>query len=273
MSYHISEQVQLLLSVQLFYLKITQPLVTKFCPFFLSVYDCKRSIVSEQQNPSYQEPGTFRQQAMDPTVLNNVQPVKNGGGDMIKMYNCGPKDVMFRSGLYSPTGTSDSSGFSEQRDSSFSPVQQASDLRMGSLPGHAHRGAFDINGRASPHVPFSYHNPALTASPYSTLPRRPGASPRFPHHSPLTLELGSTFGRPRQHHEFSAGLLTTANGPKIETKLQKVTARTPLLEDDRESNVWSFHLAKEPLYLWFDPTFFAATFVSEKLINVWLLIV
>ena len=49
-------------------------------------------------------------------------------------------------------------------------------------------------------APFSYHNPALTASPYSTLPRRPGgpqgpqASPAraFNQNSPLSLEMGNT---------------------------------------------------------------------------------
>ena len=231
---------------------------------------------------------------------------------------------MFRPGatattsLYSPAGASDSSGFSEQRDSSFSPApggpqlvapvyqqqQQAhpsnETIRIGpagalfSLPHQSGFRAEDnstrndsmqqlsfqggIDGRGSPNPGhFTYHNQALTASPYSTLPRRPGArmnpvrnmmhdihgpimnasniasnsySNPSDRHSPLMLELGSvnsfrggptaSLGR-KQNSNFSTQMSVISQPTMaMKTKVisaQRVTAKTPLLEDDRESCV------------------------------------
>ena len=125
---------------------------------------------------------------------------------------------------------------------------------------------------------FSYHNPALTASPYSTLPRRPGAKPIVGRnvlqdnngqtmnsvtngpisysnsgdkHSPLMLELGSLNSfrggqtsslERKQNPNFSSQVSTMPPHPspsrsnRVAT-VQRVTAKTPLLEDDRESCV------------------------------------
>ena len=234
---------------------------------------------------------------------------------------------MFRQGgvatnsLYSPAGTSDSSGFSEQRDLSFSPApptgqssmapmyQQHSQntnetIRIGpagalfSVPHQNTRLADNSNvldsrhnsyfqritdGKGSPSLGhFSYHNPALTASPYSTLPRRPAAKPAnsvrnmtqdghgpvmnamkngissnsSDKHSPLMLELStvnsfrggnSTSSLERkQKMNFSTPVSlisqpsSSSSPSSIKSKvasIQRVTAKTPLLEDDRESCV------------------------------------
>ena len=230
---------------------------------------------------------------------------------------------MFRQGgvgttsLYSPAGTSDSSGFSEQRDQSFSPapggqptapsgyLQQHNitneTVRLGPTGAlfslqqqNGYRAAdnssgFDARpnvnfsasgaGKGSPTMGhFSYHNPALTASPYSTLPRRPGAKPiggrnilqdnngqtinsvtngpilysnSADKHSPLMLELGSLNSfrggqtsslERKQNPNFSSQVNAMPPHPspsrsnKVAT-VQRVTAKTPLLEDDRESCV------------------------------------
>ena len=231
---------------------------------------------------------------------------------------------MFRQGgvgttsLYSPAGTSDSSGFSEQRDQSFSPapggqptapagyLQQQNSItnetvRLGpsgaffslqqqngyraadSSSGFDGRPNMNFSGtvanKGSPTMGhFSYHNPALTASPYSTLPRRPGAKPvggrnilqdnngqtinsvtngpilysnSADKHSPLMLELGSLNSfrggqtsslERKQNPNFSSQVNAMPPHPspsrsnKVAT-VQRVTAKTPLLEDDRESCV------------------------------------
>lgn len=233
------------------------------------------------------------------------------------------KDAMFRTGgvgttsLYSPAGTSDSSGFSEQREISFSPApggqssippiyQQHSNnlndtIRIGpagalfSLPHQNNNRPLDnsagmdnrhnmnfhgiTEGKGSPSLGhFSYHNPALTASPYSTLPRRPGAktnpvrntmqnnhgqfmnsmnagsnsySNASDKHSPLMLELstvnsfrgGQTSSLERkQNPNYSTQMAIISQPPPLSMKtkvasIQRVTAKTPLLEDDRESCV------------------------------------
>merc|ERR1712029_636681 len=76
------------------------------------------------------------------------------------------KEIMMMRSVYSPN--SDSSGFSELQTASFSP--------LASLPGHGRHPEHphNIARSGSPGIPFTYHNPALSASPYSTLPRRPG---------------------------------------------------------------------------------------------------
>ena len=226
---------------------------------------------------------------------------------------------MFRSGgtgttsLCSPAGTSDSSGFSEQRDSSFSPGPGGSSLHSqqqqmlpinenirvgaaGALYSFPNHGTFRVGsggggivngnetiqntayhgetGRGSPSLPFSYHNQALTASPYSTLPRRPGGriqgggvSPmRSIHgpamnsaaavgylsdkHSPLMLELGAvnsfrggptaSLGRktnPLTLSQMPGGTQPLAMKSTKVVSAQRVSIKTPLLEDDRESCV------------------------------------
>lgn len=175
--------------------------------------------------------------------------------DMVRMYNYGPhgmngKDIMFRSAghsanLYSPAATSDSSGFSEQRvDSAFSPGGGTF------LPSHTFRpsgvataGLLMEHGRLSPQMNHSYHNPTLTASPYSTLPRRPGSRGGPPplmaatvgRNSPL-LEMTSTGSYSRSS---SLGR-NSSLGQKLDTTSdvkRGVNVRTPLLDDDRESCV------------------------------------
>ena len=233
---------------------------------------------------------------------------------------------MFRQGgvasnsLYSPAGTSDSSGFSEQRDSSFSPAPPSGQpsmvpsyqpnshninetVRIGpagalfSVPNQNGRSTDNSNGiddrhnsyfqritdgKGSPSLGhFSYHNPALTASPYSTLPRRPGGKPAISvrnttqdgfgagmnamknginsyvtdKQSPLMLEL-STVNSFRGSHNTSSlerkqklnfatpvSLISqpsSSSPSSVKSKvasIQRVTAKTPLLEDDRESCV------------------------------------
>ena len=227
---------------------------------------------------------------------------------------------MFRQGgvgttsLYSPAGTSDSSGFSEQRDQSFSPAPGGQPpassgylqhhnitnetVRLGPTGAlfslqqqNGYRAAdnssgFDVRpnvnfspagaGKGSPTMGhFSYHNPALTASPYSPLPRRPGAKSivgrnilqdnngqtinsatngPIPYssdkHSPLMLELGSLNSfrggqtsslERKQNPNFSSQVSamphpSPSRSSKVAT-VQRVTAKTPLLEDDRESCV------------------------------------
>ena len=228
---------------------------------------------------------------------------------------------MFRQGgvgttsLYSPAGTSDSSGFSEQRDQSFSPAPGGQPTASGYLQQNnitnetvrlgptgalfslqqqnGYRAAdnsagFEMRpnvnfsgagaGKGSPTMGhFSYHNPALTASPYSTLPRRPGVksiggrnilqdnngqtinsvtngpisySNSGDKHSPLMLELGSLNSfrggqtsslERKQNPNFSSQVnaiphSSPSRSNKVAT-VQRVTAKTPLLEDDRESCV------------------------------------
>lgn len=237
------------------------------------------------------------------------------------------KDMMFRQGgvatnsLYSPAGTSDSSGFSEQRDSSFSPAPPSGQSAMaptyqqhnsqnsnetirigatGALFSVSNQNTRPIDnsngidnrqnqffqritdGKGSPSLGhFSYHNPALTASPYSTLPRRPGAKPatssrNMPQdafgpgmnalksgsnsystdkNSPLMLELSTVNSfrgghntsslerKQRQNFSTPMSLISqpsSSTPPSIKSKvasIQRVTAKTPLLEDDRESCV------------------------------------
>ena len=234
---------------------------------------------------------------------------------------------MFRQGgvapnsLYSPAGTSDSSGFSEQRDSSFSPAPPASQSSM--APMYQQQNAQNINetvrigpagalfsvanqnsrptdnsnvmdnrqnhyfqritdGKGSPSLGhFSYHNPALTASPYSTLPRRPGGKPTnsssnmsqdaygpgmnnmknqsksysTDKNSPMMLELSTVNSfrgghntaslERKQRQNFSTPVSLISQPPSstptsLKSKvasIQRVTAKTPLLEDDRESCV------------------------------------
>ena len=68
---------------------------------------------------------------------------------------------------------------------------------------------------------FSYHNPTLAASPYSTLPRR--LRQQQQQHPPSS---SSSSPAPTATSTFKSGA----------TQL-KITAKTPLLEDDRESCV------------------------------------
>ena len=225
-----------------------------------------------------------------------------------------PGGVGTTTSLYSPAGASDSSGFSEQRDLSFSPApggqaapapgyphpSQVSNetVRIGpagalySLPqqtnfnSNGSDGRHNVNvhgvpsGKGSPSLGhFSYHNQALTASPYSTLPRRPGGRPnpvrntmqdshgqimnssnigsnsylnQSDKHSPLMLELGSVNSfrgghntaslernrNPNFSSQMSVGPSRPSNSIKSKAaSIQRVTAKTPLLEDDRESCV------------------------------------
>ena len=178
------------------------------------------------------------------------------------------KDIMFRSagGGYSPATASESSGFSEaiiNRDRGFSPPNAVNGnhtstflplhMRPGggaasNFDGHAH---FNLNGRGSPQLgPHSYHNPALTASPYSTLPRRPlnGHAPpplmaaSVGRNSPL-LELtgygrSSSLGRnssltiKEEPENFGPSANTSKN-----QKISNTSLRSPLLTEDRESCV------------------------------------
>ncbi len=160
---------------------------------------------------------------------------------------------------YSPAGASDSSGFSERDSSVMSVGRPSIGIFQGDQPPRS----------GSPSL-FSYHNPTLTASPYSTLPRRPTATatvtqlhspganrvnrPLNLRGSPMSLELSSNynanntggFGRAfqmpvalqQQQQQKSNTLPMNLQHQQQPVKvLQKITARTPLLEDDRESCV------------------------------------
>lgn len=160
--------------------------------------------------------------------------------------------LQFRSnGLYSPAAASDSSGFSSEHFTSHSTFNPA--FRP---PGGLGYGGLERS--MSPQIPHSYHNPSLMASPYSTLPRRPGSSTsnsnggQRGHHPPI---MASTVGRNSPLLELTGGsysnrssslgrnssLLPTAseaaaNANKRPSGLT-MSVRTPLLDDDRESCV------------------------------------
>jgi hypothetical protein len=149
--------------------------------------------------------------------------------------------------LYSPAGASDSSGFSEQRDhsSAFSPGH--SSFTASFRPGlHLEAGR-----SLSPQIPHSYHNPTLMASPYSTLPRRPGSASRggpptimattLGRNSPLFELTGASYDRSSSLGRNNS-LVTDQQQPlKRPQQPQQlptaVSVRTPLLDDDRESCV------------------------------------
>ncbi len=198
--------------------------------------------------------------------------------------------------LYSPAATSDSSGFSERETSShgngftpnghpaglFSLPSQQQQLRQQQQhpfsPPHYHNlpGGHAVDAgplRAGSPSFFSYHNPTLTASPYSTLPRRlnNGAAANAPPTTQQTLhspQLSRAFGRnsPQQPPALLELMSTSSPSSSSATPLasfsaaagrpvvpprsrntalatasaassSKITARTPLLEDDRESCV------------------------------------
>ena len=175
--------------------------------------------------------------------------------------------------LYSPAAASDSSGFSE-RDSSVVSASGFPTMvvhpRNTFSPGHFNnQAAPDLTRSGSPSF-FSYQNPALSASPYSTLPRRPpntsnGGTPGL--HSPGALRVNPNFNRPRgivpplslelpssrplmpePAAAFNGRTFQTAKSSTLPPAMpmstaanqkvtHKITARTPLLEDDRESCV------------------------------------
>ena len=86
--------------------------------------------------------------------------------------------------LYSPAAASDSSGFSEHTSGAppggmFSPPGISSFCNPALRPHYESGGGGGVGhggqGRSlSPQIPHTYHNPTLMASPYSTLPRKPG---------------------------------------------------------------------------------------------------
>ena len=87
--------------------------------------------------------------------------------------------------LYSPAAASDSSGFSEHTSGvppggMFSPPGISSFCNPAIRPhfeSQAGGGSIGYGGQGrslSPQIPHTYHNPTLMASPYSTLPRKPG---------------------------------------------------------------------------------------------------
>ena len=82
----------------------------------------------------------------------------------------------------------------------------------------AHAGAAGRSHSPGP-ASFSYHNPTLAASPYSTLPRR--------------------LRQPQQQPSASSSPAATAPTSTFKSGAAqlKITAKTPLLEDDRESCV------------------------------------
>ncbi len=167
--------------------------------------------------------------------------------------------------LYSPATASESSGFSEvvNRERGFSPPNTSTFLPLHMRPGgggthfggEEPHGPHGLGGRASPQLGIpSYHNPGLTASPYSTLPRRPGGGPlgfgvpppimasTVGRNSPL-LELtgytrSSSLGRNssltiKEEPDNVANTNSATNSKKI----SNTSVRAPLLNDDRESCV------------------------------------
>ena len=147
---------------------------------------------------------------------------------------------------YSPAAaSSDSSGFSEQPFTSFNPAFRTT--------------PFDRS--LSPQVPHTYHNPTLMASPYSTLPRRPGAAtttaaaairgpPALPimasavgRHSPLLELTGVSNNRSSSLGRHSSLLHSSGTVNEKDNKKMSSSVRSPLVastavdNDDRESCV------------------------------------
>ena len=178
--------------------------------------------------------------------------------------------------LNSPAATSDSSGFSERAMvdqpsllTHHGPLNQSGWSPGGwppagitSLPGHF-RGntsttAFSPGPPMRQHQPgspgalFGYHNPTLMASPYSTLPRRAGGASAGANatvtgrHSPALMSRlnngsGGLRGTPEPPTllELAEPIGWPPSGGQMNpaAAVLKVSARTPLLEDDRESCV------------------------------------
>lgn len=156
------------------------------------------------------------------------------------------KDAMFRSTaggqpLYSPAAASDSSGFSEHTaPGMFSPPGMTSF-------NPALRSQFETGRSLSPQIPHTYHNPTLMASPYSTLPRKPGnrgggglggqgggpppiMASSIGRNSPLLELTGVSSNR-------SSSLGRNSSLIPATSEANKRPKGTPLLDDDRESCV------------------------------------
>jgi len=205
--------------------------------------------------------------------------------------------MMVATSLYSPAAASDSSGFSEREsnvtgfsESTFGPPRGGNTTYA--LPGAGHSATMirptphyqnfqhmtqnAAAGRAGSPSFFSYHNPTLTASPYSTLPRRlqqpqhqdsanfcqhgafqpqqqvfrpvfaagrgspaPGSVPLVDlASSAASTPLGS-FAAARHAAAARASPCSSPASSAVANlpRPTKITARTPLLEDDRESCV------------------------------------
>ncbi|XP_059086678.1 roundabout homolog 1-like [Tigriopus californicus] len=236
----------------------------------------------------------------DETMLNNrLHPYNNangnpdpsiklmGGDPMTKLYNYsnGTKNVnsfqnqkqdnlLRSSNLYSPAGTSDSSGFSE-RDSTGGfgltgpnernmytlpahsalrvPLNNATQASHNFAPGHLSHETSGVlhGGRVGSPSYFSYHNPTLMASPYSTLPRRmPNGTNEFStvnsisgnrgRNSPLlnivehSMDTFHTGSLQRNVSMLSPSIVGTTSS----TKSNKLATKAALLKpDDRESCV------------------------------------
>eukprot|EP00094_Tigriopus_californicus_P009957 TCALIF_09602-PA protein Name:"Protein of unknown function" AED:0.34 eAED:0.34 QI:59/1/0/1/1/0.5/2/0/233 len=210
-----------------------------------------------------------------------------GGDPMTKLYNYsnGTKNVnsfqnqkqdnlLRSSNLYSPAGTSDSSGFSE-RDSTGGfgltgpnernmytlpahsalrvPLNNATQASHNFAPGHLSHETSGVlhGGRVGSPSYFSYHNPTLMASPYSTLPRRmPNGTNEFStvnsisgnrgRNSPLlnivehSMDTFHTGSLQRNVSMLSPSIVGTTSS----TKSNKLATKAALLKpDDRESCV------------------------------------
>lgn len=173
--------------------------------------------------------------------------------------------------LHSPAATSDSSGFSERAvidptlmidhpgqlmrphlpgwNTTWSATPTTT-TRMSSLPGNFRGVNTMSHARAAPTGSpnlFGYHNPTLMASPYSTLPRRPNAtvtgrhspalSARMAQMSPVSSSRGPNAEPPTLLELAEPGWGSVGGIGGVGSAMVKVTARTPLLEDDRESCV------------------------------------